>query len=271
MKIFYGFSLLLLASCTVKPYATNNKAYTKKAKSYAKQIAVKPAGLVLPDSITTSEQPVGAISFNLRKPNLVVLHHTAQNSCNQTLQTFTNEKREVSAHYLICKDGIVFPLLNDYLRGWHAGAGSWGSVTDVNSSSIGVEVDNNGFDPFSLSQIESLKKLLLYLKKTYNIPAQNFIAHSDLAPGRKVDPNKYFPWEMLAKEGIGVWYDTTGLVLPANFEVAPALKIIGYSVKDLNATIASFRLRFLGAESTGMLNDEEKKILYSLMLKMMAL
>lgn len=260
-----------MTGCAVKPYATNNKAYTKNAKAYAMQISTKPKKWSLPDSIPVSTQSVGAINFNLRKPNIVVLHHTAQNSCQQTIETFTNVNREVSAHYVICKDGIVFQMINDYLRGWHAGAGSWGNVTDVNSSSLGIEIDNNGAETFTDVQIESLRKLLLYLKKTYNIPAQNFIAHSDVAPGRKVDPNKYFPWESLAKDGIGIWYDTTNIAVPDDFDPAMALKVIGYSVKDTNAAIGSFRLRFLGMESTAPLNAEEKKILYSLMRKMMQL
>jgi N-acetylmuramoyl-L-alanine amidase len=97
----------------------------------------------------------------MRKPNFVVIHHTAQNSCDQTLKTFTLARTQVSAHYVICKDGTIHHMLNDYLRAWHGGVSRWGSTTDLNSSSIGIEIDNNGFDVFSDAQVNSLLQLLV--------------------------------------------------------------------------------------------------------------
>src|SRR5450756_3250197 len=91
-----------------------------------------------------------------------IIHHTEQNSCEQTLQTFTLPRTQVSAHYVICKDGTIHHMLNDYLRAWHAGNSRWGNLTDVNSSSIGIEIDNNGFEPFAEAQINSLVTLLSY-------------------------------------------------------------------------------------------------------------
>src|SRR5690606_38505369 len=140
-------------------------------------------------------QWVGSIHFNLRKPNYVIIHHTAQDSLEQTLHTFTVPHTEVSAHYLIGRNGAVYQLLNDYVRAWHAGVGQWGSVTDLNSVSLGIELDNNGSEPFSEAQIHSLLNVLDTLKRKYNIPTANFIGHSDIAPGRKVDPSALFPWK----------------------------------------------------------------------------
>ncbi len=188
--------LIFIISCVQKPYKATNKSYKKQAKKYSKIIAASN----LKDTVGLNAPVdwVGTTNFNMRKPNFVIIHHTAQNSCEQTLKTFTLPRTSVSAHYVICKDGMVHHMLNDYLRAWHAGAGRWGSLTDVNSSSIGIELDNNGFEPFGDKQMESLEKLLAHLKKTYVIPQANFIGHADIAPTRKNDPNINFDWKSLS-------------------------------------------------------------------------
>src|SRR5205085_673855 len=118
-----------------------NKSYKKQVKTYAKQLSASPvagdSGLML------ATDWVGTTNFNMRKPNFVIIHHTAQNSCEETLKTFTMTRTQVSAHYVICKDGIIHHMLNDYLRAWHGGVAKWGNNTDINSSSIGIEIDNN--------------------------------------------------------------------------------------------------------------------------------
>jgi hypothetical protein len=149
-------------NCNKGPYGTTNKSYKKQAKNYAKIIRQAP----LKDSISTGAW-VGTTNFNMRKPNFVIIHHTAQNSCDQTLKTFTMPKTQVSAHYVICKDGTIHHMLNDYLRAWHGGVARWGNNTDINSSSIGIEIDNDGFEVFTDQQINSLLTLLASLKKAY--------------------------------------------------------------------------------------------------------
>ena len=171
------------------------------------------------------------------------------------------------AHYVICKDGTINHMLNDYLRAWHAGAGKWGNVTDVNSVSIGIELDNNGFEPFSDAQIKSLLAVLKKLKQDNNIPTANFIGHADIAPKRKVDPNKYFPWQQLAANGFGFWYDTANIRLPENFDAMQALRIIGYDTRDTVAAIRAFKLHFVQNDSTHILNDADRKIIYDLYKK----
>jgi N-acetylmuramoyl-L-alanine amidase len=143
--------MVIFLSCTRGPYRSTNKFYKKQAKQFAKTIQQVP----LKDSIATSNW-IGTTNFNLRKPNFVIIHHTAQNSCAQTLKTFTTLKTEVSAHYVICKDGTIHHMLNDYLRAWHGGVSKWGNNTDINSSSIGIEIDNNGLETFTDQQISSL-------------------------------------------------------------------------------------------------------------------
>ncbi len=255
-------------SCSHNPYAATNKVYKKQAKDFAKMVQKLPSNDSI-DSISASPYFVGTTNFNLRKPNFVVIHHTAQDSCAQTLRTFTLTRTQVSAHYVICKDGMVHHLLNDYMRAWHGGIGRWGNVTDVNSSSIGIELDNNGFEPFTELQIQSLLHVLTYLKKQYNIPTANFIGHLDIAPTRKNDPNPFFPWQRLAQKGFGYWYDdTTNITVPESFDDLQALRIIGYDVKDSAAAIQAFHRHF-EQDSLRSLSDADKKVLYMVEKKFM--
>lgn len=249
---------LLIISCSPNPYKASNKIYKRQAKHYAKLLSSYPPV----DSVANSPYWVGTTNFDVRRPNFVIIHHTAQDSCGQTLRTFTLERTKVSAHYVICKDGTVYHMLNDYLRAWQAGISKWGNTTDINSSSIGIELDNNGFEYFTAPQINSLIELLGRLKRAYNIPSANFIGHGDIAPGRKVDPNWRFPWKQLADNGFGYWYaDTTNVIIPPNFNHLQALRIIGYDMKDTAAVISSFKRHWLQDTTIG-LNDCQYKVLY---------
>lgn len=255
--------VVMVMACYRKPYAETNKLYKKQARQFSKIISEAP----LKDSLHQGSDWVGTTNFNLRKPNYVIIHHTAQNSCDQTLKTFTNQKTQVSAHYVICRDGIVHHMLNDYLRAWHGGVAKWGGTTDINSSSIGIELDNNGAEPFSEAQINSLLRLLEALKKSYAIPASNFLGHADIAPTRKVDPGFYFPWKSLADKGFGLWYDdTTSVQVSQPFNKVQALRIIGYDTKDSAAAIRSFKLHFLQDTTAGM-TEAATRVLYSLYKK----
>ncbi len=256
--------IVLIISCNRNPYSSTNKEYKKQVKAFAKTIKQVPPK----DSIAMASPWVGTINFNMRKPNFVIIHHTAQNSCDQTLKTFTTTKSQVSAHYVICKDGTIHHMLNDYLRAWHGGIAKWGNMTDINSSSIGIEIDNNGFETFTEPQINSLLQLLGVLKKNYSIPTANFIGHADIAPTRKNDPNVYFPWKRLAENGYGQWYsDTTNVAVPANFNQLQALRIIGYDIKDSSAAIEAFKRHFLQVDKSKELTDADKKVLYTLYQK----
>lgn len=251
----------LLSNCARSPYHAANKTYRQQAKDLAKEIRRNPAE----QTMATAPGWVGTINFNLRKPNLVIIHHTAQKSCEETLNTFTRTRSQVSAHYVICKDGIVHHMLNDYLRAWHGGVGRWGSVTDLNSASIGIEIDNNGFEPFTEAQVTNLLVLLDTLKSKYAIPTANFIGHSDVAPTRKVDPNVTFPWKTLADRGFGHWWsDTTGVTVPEAFNPMDALRIIGYDVRDSVATIQAFKRKFLQQDKSGELTEGDRKVLFTL-------
>ncbi|CAN5734025.1 hypothetical protein BH11BAC4_BH11BAC4_04880 [soil metagenome] len=268
MRPFVLFIVLgiLLNACAPKPYAGSNKRYRAKAAEYAKIIRSEPKDSIVADSMKIAPYFIGTTNFGLRRPNYVIIHHTAQNSCEQTLKTFTMESTQVSAHYVICKDGTLHHILNDYLRAWHAGAAKWGNETDLNSNSIGIEIDNNAVEAFSEAQLNTLLGLLASLKKKYNIPVPNFVGHADVAPGRKVDPSVQFPWKRLAENGYGIWYsDTTDVSIPENFDPVLALRIVGYDVSDSTAATQAFRRHFLQTEQQGELGEGEKKVLYLLM------
>lgn len=257
------FLLAFLAACTVNPYKATNRAYKKQARQYAGIIGQTPLTTGT-DSVPAAPYWVGTTNFNLRRPNFVIVHHTAQNSCPETLNTFTTIRSQTSAHYVICRDGTVHHMLNDFLRAWQAGVSKWGNVTDINSISIGIELDNNGFEPFSEPQINALLHLLAALKTSYNIPAANFIGHSDIAPTRKVDPSGYFPWKQLADKGFGLWYaDTTGVAVPDGFSPLTALRLIGYDIKDSSAAAQAFKRHF-ESDTTGNWGAPDEKILYRL-------
>jgi N-acetylmuramoyl-L-alanine amidase len=261
--IFLLFVLYIFSNCNRGPYAATNKSYKKQAKEFANIIRQAPVR----DSFSTGTW-VGTTNFNLRKPNYVIIHHTAQNSCDQTLKTFTMPRTQVSAHYVICKDGTIYHMLNDYLRAWHGGVGRWGNNTDINSSSIGIELDNNGFEPFTDAQINNLMTVLAALKKTHGVPTANFIGHSDIAPTRKVDPNVHFPWKRLADSGFGIWWsDTTGVSLPQNFNSVQALRVIGYDIKDSVAAIQAFKRKFLQQDKSSTFSESEKKVLFNVYKK----
>jgi N-acetylmuramoyl-L-alanine amidase len=254
---FIVILLIVIYSCAQRPYQATNKAYRQQAKQYASVLRQQPG-------------EIETVNFNLRKPNYVIIHHTAQQTCDSTFRTFTLVRTQVSAHYVICADGTVHHMLNDYMRAWHAGLSRWGGITDVNSVSIGIELDNDGFHPFQPQQINSLLVLLDTLKHKYNIPAANFIGHGDIAPTRKNDPSAYFPWQQLADKGFGLWYgDTSKIIVPENFNPYMALRIIGYDVRDTTAVMKAFKRHFAPADSTTgtNLDEGEKKMMISIMQK----
>lgn len=263
MKYLLWTLCFFAISCNPNPYKATNKDYRKKAAASSKVLRQYP----LKDSFATSEEFVGTTNFSMRKPNFVIIHHTAQNSCDQTLKTFTLTRTQVSSHYVICRTGTVYHMLNDYLRGHHAGISFWGGTTDINSSSIGIELDNNGSETFADPQITSLLEVLEKLKKAFGIPANHFIGHADIATGRKVDPSRFFPWKKLADAGFGIWYDTTQVQVPEDFNAMIALRIIGYDISKPANAIQSYKIHFVPQDTSNIIADSDRKILYSLMQK----
>ncbi len=206
-------------------------------------------------------------NHNARRPNFVILHDTTNDTAERALKTLTDPARQVSAHYLIGRDGTLYQLVDEDRRAWHAGASSWGGNSDLNSASIGIELDNSGSEPYPEAQIVRLLDLLQGLKERYRIPASNFLGHGDLAPGRKVDPSRYFPWPRLASEGFGLWCHEQVLEpIPEGADPLLALQAIGYDVANPAAALAAFRRHFLGSDAASEASAAERELLHCLVL-----
>lgn len=204
-------------------------------------------------------------NFDERRPVVIVLHYTEQDSVEQSLDTLRsrNSGGRVSSHYLLGKDGKIYQLVSDAKRAWHAGAGRWGAITDVNNASIGIEIDNDGKSPFPGAQIDSLIVLLRDLTTRLRIPPTQIIGHSDLAPTRKIDPGPLFPWKRLHDAGFGLWPADATQDPPAGFDPWLALQAIGYSTDNRADTVRAFHHRFRGMEGTE-LDAQDLRILHAL-------
>jgi N-acetylmuramoyl-L-alanine amidase len=144
-----------------------------------------------------------------RRPDMLVLHYTGMPVEGEALQWLCNPVSEVSAHYFVFEDGGVLQLVPEARRAWHAGVASWAGDTDINSCSIGIEIANaghpGGLPPFGEEQVESVIALCRDIASRWGIPPDRILAHSDVAPGRKLDPGENFPWDRLHRAGIGHW------------------------------------------------------------------
>ena len=144
-------------------------------------------------------------NFNKReskKIKYLIIHYTALKDCSESLKYLCNRSKKVSSHYLISQQGDIYNLVSEKMRAWHAGISYWKSETDINSASIGIELDyspNHTNNTFKKKMIKSLINLIKMLKKKYNIHNNNILGHSDISPYRKLDPGPKFPWKKLAK------------------------------------------------------------------------
>jgi N-acetylmuramoyl-L-alanine amidase len=209
-------------------------------------------------------------NFGERRPAYIVLHHTSNSDPRRSVSTLTSRASQVSAHYLIMRDGRVVYMVDEHLRAWHAGESYWAGNRDINSASIGIELDNDGAEPYPEAQIAALLALLGDLKARWSIPAANFLGHGDVAPGRKVDPGANFPWRRLAQNGFGLWCEPPFDPVPAGVEDALMLAALGYEVLNLPAAVAAFRRRYRAAESTVPLSGMERGMAQCLLRKSVA-
>lgn len=215
-------------------------------------------------------QWVPSANHNARQPVVIVLHHTDQDSVQESLDTLrtANSGGPVSSHYLVGRDGDLYQLVADEHRAWHAGPGRWGTLTDLNSASIGIEIDNDGDSPFTAPQIQALIRLLDDLCTRLGIPRTQIIAHADLAPSRKQDPSRFFPWQQLAEAGFGIWPDPAHGPAPEGFDTWLALQALGYPLDDRAAAARAFHRRFRASDALpAELDAEDARILHSLLLQ----
>ena len=181
----------------------------------------------------------------------VVLHYTAMASAEAAIERLCDPAHEVSAHYVICKTGRVTQLVGEGMRSWHAGAGEWKGLRDINSRSIGIELDNDGQGPFAAPLMDSLEVLLGRILAGWDIPAQNVIGHSDMAPGRKFDPGPWFDWARLEARGLAGRRGTDlGPTNPSLDGFAAIARRAGYTAPvDDETLLAAVRLRYRAFKS----------------------
>lgn len=160
------------------------------------------------------------------------------------------EKEELSAHYVVGLNGDVTQLVPEEKRAWHAGISSWREFNNLNHNSIGIEISSMsmGQEPYSERQINSLIELCQGIIARHHIPVRNVVGHSDIAPTRKPDPGAAFPWQKLAENGIGLWYDLNDAekVKESNPEIL--LQKIGYNTENSAAAMCAFCRHFIPQE-----------------------
>lgn len=145
--------------------------------------------------------------------DILLIHYTGMASAEAACRRLCAPDSQVSCHYLVDEDGSIIQMVEEGARAWHAGAASWQGETDINSRSIGIEIQNpghgDGYPPFPEAQMEAVTTLSRAILARHPIPPQRVLAHSDVAPARKIDPGEKFDWQRLAQNGIGHWVPPT--------------------------------------------------------------
>lgn len=223
-----------------------------------------PSGLQI-DRSTQAKSQNSRVEF-------VVLHYTSTGN-EPSLRILST--LNVSSHYLITNDPQpkIYGLVDENRRAWHAGVSQWYGRTDMNSGSVGIEIVNHGnesgqWDPYTPEQISILAQLLQDIVTRHQIKPHNIVGHSDIAPQRKVDPGPLFPWEQLAKQGLGRWYDPLRVDqyqqdfkqqgLPNTLWLQQSLERLGYAIptsgkldKATRNVVAAFQMRYRPANHNG--------------------
>lgn len=198
----------------------------------------------------------------------LVLHYTGMQNLEISLSRMGDSSAKVSSHYLIDEIGLVYQLVNEEMRAWHAGISYWSGQTDINSQSIGIELQNPGhewgYQEFPDAQIEALVDLATSIINRHNISAKQILGHSDIAPERKKDPGEFFPWDKLATQSIGYWPTVEKInTLPIGSEdsIRMNLSLIGYDPKaSFSATVTAFQRHFRPAKVDGIVDMETAQL-----------
>lgn len=182
-------------------------------------------------------------------------------SAHAALERLCDPAHEVSAHYLISRQGEVFQLVDEARRAWHAGKGEWRGNTDVNSRSIGIELDNDGRSPFSEPMMASLEGLLADIMSRHSIAPEGVIGHSDMAPGRKFDPGPRFDWLRLERQGLAGARGVGRFAARRVSQFRAAAHAAGFTADvDDETLLAAVRLRYR-PYATGALSVEDLLVL----------
>ena len=205
--------------------------------------------------------------------SMVVLHYTEMASAEDALARLTDPDAKVSAHYLISEAGDVIRLVDENKRAWHAGQSYWRGHPDVNSASIGIELDHPGhalgYREFSENQFAALVPLLARIVSDYNVPRANVVGHSDVAPARKIDPGELFPWDRLAEYKLCLARPTKleqGDPFDNDASFYLALERFGYDVTDGRKAVEAFQRRWRPERIDGEIDGQVRAILFQLLL-----
>lgn len=197
-------------------------------------------------------------SRNGRAIDMIVLHYTGMIGAAESLERLCDPAAKVSAHYLIDEDGMVYSLVPEERRAWHAGVAFWSGERDINTISVGIELQNpgheHGYRAFPDVQIEALISLLDGIRSRHAVPDARIVGHSDVAPARKEDPGELFPWARLAAAGHGLWPEMEAAAIPVE-DAAAALARLGYACSgseggELEAALMAFQRHFLPGHLT---------------------
>lgn len=204
-----------------------------------------------------------AVNWNERRvdvPDILLLHYTGMEDCQAALDWLCCKDSGVSCHYLVHEDGGVVQMVCETMRAWHAGAGTWQGIEDINSRSIGIEICNpgheHGYADFPDRQIAAVIDLCGDILSRNPVPARNVLGHSDTAPGRKLDPGEKFPWQRLHEAGIGHWVAPTP---PGGGRFLTA----GDSGEPVEALQAMLALYGYGVEPTGAYDETTRKAVHA--------
>lgn len=220
------------------------------------------------------------------RPGMIVLHYTGMETGGGAEAWLCDPVSEVSSHYLVHEDGCVIQMVRESDRAWHAGRGSWRGNFDVNSASIGIEVVNPGhaygYPDFADIQIEAVIALCRDIASRHSIRPELVLAHSDTAPGRKVDPGEKFPWARLHAAGVGHYVEPSpiqgGRFLSAGERGEPVealqsmLALYGYGI-DIDGTfdatteavVAAFQRHFRPQRVDGVADRSTVETLHRLL------
>ena len=203
---------------------------------------------------------------------MAVIHYTEMESAAAAIERLCDPEARVSAHYLISAGGEVTRLVPEDKRAWHAGVSYWRGIRDVNSASIGIELDHPGhkygYTAFPDAQFEALVPLLARIVKEHGIPRANVVGHSDVAPARKIDPGELFPWERLAEYGLCLPAPRIELGDPFDNDGAfyLAMERFGYDITDGHKAVEAFQRRWRPRKIDGEIDGEIRAILFQLLL-----
>lgn len=191
---------------------------------------------------------------------MLVLHYTGMKTGEAALTRLCDPASDVSAHYMVEENGTIFQMVAEEKRAWHAGLSYWNGTTDINSASIGIEVVNPGHEfgyvSFPKNQVMSTLELCGQLVEKYKIKRLDVVGHSDIAPTRKKDPGEQFPWKWFARKDVGFWPEKIVAPNQATFDVALALKKIGYDLADLTKSIEAFQRHWRTQNISGIADAE---------------